>query len=114
MKQRRVLVVEDSEAAATMLVRALGHSGYEVRWEGTGAGAMSVAADWSPQAVLMDRRLPDADGLDLARKLGRKGAKVIMLSGDPLPPEARRGLAGFLMKPASLRDVLGALKALEA
>lgn len=113
MKPRRVLVVEDSEAAATMLVRALGHSGYDVRWECTGAGAMTVAEEWEPQAVLMDRRLPDADGLELARKLGRQGAKVIVLSGDPLPREARRGLAGFLMKPASLRDVLGALKQTE-
>jgi DNA-binding response OmpR family regulator len=59
----RVLLVEDDDAVAESLRRGLGRYGFEVEWVRTGRDALMAA---TPDLVLLDLGLPDADGLMFA------------------------------------------------
>jgi DNA-binding response OmpR family regulator len=106
----RILVVEDDDLAAATVSRILERAGHEVRREGNTTGALATAKAWQPACVLVDRRLPDGDGLALARRLRRSGqARVVVMSGDPPAQGDRRGVDGYLLKPADVRAVLEAI-----
>ncbi|MBV8302646.1 MAG: response regulator [Acidimicrobiia bacterium] len=92
-------------------MRILGRGGYEARWERTSGLALETAKDWSPDVVLLDRRLPDGDGLALARRLRRQQPRprVVVMSGDPLDAAEQRLVDAHLLKPATVRAVLDAV-----
>ena len=109
---RRVLVVDDAELAGMTLLRIVKRGGWDGRWASSATEAEAVASEWRPAAVIVDRNLPDGDGLDLAARLRvlLPDATVVMLSGDPLEPSSLGAVDGFLLKPASARAVLEALE----
>ena len=115
-----VLIVDDHpsfRASARMLLEA---EGYEVVGEAPdGAGAFECVERLTPQVVLLDVGLPDADGLDVAARLtaGTRGRPVVVLvsSRDPSdcgPLVPRSGARGFIPKAdlsgATLAEVLAA------
>src|SRR3954447_8248585 len=64
---RRVLVVDDEPAIRELLSMICAYEGWDVRTAGTGeAGLGAVRAD-PPDVVLLDRMLPDLDGLTVLR-----------------------------------------------
>lgn len=104
----KVLVVEDSEVGGRTLVTVLSAAGYEVRWECTGQAALATAAEWDPSAIVLDRRLPDADGARLAARLRAPDRRVVVLSGETAPTGVR-GVDCWLVKPVSNRELLNAI-----
>jgi two-component system cell cycle response regulator DivK len=66
--QRRILVVDDNEWNLK-LVRMLLASEHQIATAATGAAALTAAATFKPELVLLDLQLPDIDGLTLARQL---------------------------------------------
>jgi CheY-like chemotaxis protein len=66
-RSRRVLVVEDNEAACKGLARLLEASGYTVTAVADGASALQVlASELPPDYLLTDMQLPDLDGREVA------------------------------------------------
>lgn len=61
----RLLVVEDMRDEAEMLRFALGRVGHEVRIAMTGREALSIYADFQPEAVLLDVGLPEGSGYEV-------------------------------------------------
>lgn len=59
--------------------------GYAVRMVSRAADVPVALLRFRPDLILMDRYLPDGDGLDLSRRiadwLGRDAPKILMLSG---------------------------------
>lgn len=104
----RVLVVEDSELGGRTLLTILGAAGYDARLETTAADGLAAAAEWDPSTVILDRHLPDGDGAKLASKFGTPDRRVFLLSGDARPSGVR-GIAGWLLKPVSARDLLAVI-----
>ena len=113
----RVLIVEDDERIGSTLLRALQSSGYDARWEQTGASAESVAGEWRPQLVLLDLGLPDHDGLDVCRRihLADPTVDVIMLTARDEELDVVVGLdAGavdYITKPFKLAELLARIRA---
>jgi signal transduction histidine kinase/CheY-like chemotaxis protein len=113
---RRVLVVEDHADLAWGLEALLRRLGHEVRCARTGAEALTTAADYRPEVVLLDIGLPDMDGTEVARQLRAElgaGPLVLAMSGFGQESVRRRSLeAGcdrHLTKPvapAELRDLV--------
>src|SRR5688572_2667804 len=59
---RRVLVVDDDEAARALMATVLGDAGYAVRVAADGAEAIGLLrAGWRPDAVVLDAVMPGAD-----------------------------------------------------
>ena len=83
--KRRVLVVDDNEAAARMLGVIVGRLGIEVRTAHDGQAAIEAAALFLPDVMLMDIGMPGMDGYDAAREIRRQpwsqGLIMIALTG---------------------------------
>lgn len=79
----RVLVVDDSRGARQIVGGALGSAGFEVDLAGSPTEALSVLADQTFDAIVLDYVLPTMDGATLAghvRSLGIQ-APIVILSG---------------------------------
>ncbi|WP_438488786.1 response regulator transcription factor [Streptomyces sp. S186] len=86
----RVLVVADDPAVATAVAAELARAGHTTAYATDGFTALERAADFAPHAVVLDPALPGIDGLELRRRLRRRGG------GPPVPvvPLAAEGPAG--------------------
>lgn len=100
-----VLVVDDDAPFRSAAGELLRRQGFEVAGEAEDAEhAIAAIADLKPDAVLLDVHLPDADGLELARRLTANGPvpRVLLTSSDPsvvADDEVKRcGAAGFVAK----------------
>jgi len=68
MSNARLMIVEDNEEVAQMLVLFLGSRGYKVSAAPDGAAARRVVREALPNLILMDVGLPDTDGYELLRE----------------------------------------------
>ena len=116
----KVLIVEDSEMDAELLVLRLTRSGYAPEWERvhTAAG-FTQRLDPSLDIIFSDYRLPGFSGLEALRLLKASGLDVpfIIVSGSveeaDLAAAMRAGAADFLPKDRLGRLAEVVAKALE-
>ena len=101
----RVLVVDDDDGVREYVDEVLSRAGLEVVSASDGASGMHELDERNPDLVLLDLGMPDANGLDLLRRIRRShgDVPVVMLSGQSEPANVvesmRRGAADFLRKP---------------
>lgn len=106
-----ILLVDDDETLSRVLRRVLTQQGYTVVEAGGVARALQVARESPPQLGLLDLRLPDGDGVELARKLTEQGAgfPLILMTAYPLrlrdQPELAEQFARVLTKPLNLQEL---------
>jgi DNA-binding NtrC family response regulator len=90
MTLQRILVVDDEPALRRTLERALKHQ-YEVVAAADPHSAYQILDETSCDLVLLDLRLPQMAGdiffLAIVRRWPRMLRRVILMSGDPLPPQ---------------------------
>jgi two-component system cell cycle response regulator DivK len=96
-----VLIVDDNEKNLKLARDVLRAAGFRTLEAANGAQAIALAAEHVPDLVLLDLRLPDMNGVDVARKLG--GISVVALSALKFPGDGGElhaaGFAGYLEKP---------------
>jgi DNA-binding NtrC family response regulator len=116
-----IAVVDDEELFRTWLSEHLGAAGYTVIEAATGREALRLATEQNPALMLLDLRLPDADGLELVTRLheiDRDLVVVIVTAYGEVQTAVRAVKAGayhFLEKPVDLDDLLITMeKGLEA
>lgn len=113
----RVLLVEDDDGIATPLAAALRGGGHEVVRVATGREALERIID-GVQAVVLDLGLPDADGVEVCRRIRElaPGVPVLMLTARTSEADVVVGLdAGaddYVTKPFRLAELLARLRAL--
>ena len=113
---RTVLIVDDHPGFRASARRVLEDAGYDVVGEAhDGASALAAARKLRPAIVLLDIRLPDLDGFEIARRLtsdDHPPAVVLTSShdrGDFTGMIARSGARGFLPKAELSGPALAAL-----
>jgi PAS domain S-box-containing protein len=107
---RRILVVDDNEDSARSMSTIQRLRGHETRIAFTGPDAVEVAAEFSPEVVLLDIGLPGMDGFEVARRLRampetRRAFLVAVTGyGDPEDRAHARsvGFDEYLLKPVDL------------
>ena len=109
----RLLLVDDSVDAATLLSMVLEADGYDVRVAHEAKKALEVAAQFKPEIVLLDLGLPGMDGFQLAREMRKlpdtANALLIAVTGYGQAADRLRSQeAGFdhhLVKPVSAEEI---------
>jgi signal transduction histidine kinase len=113
VRARRILVVEDNQAAAETLRDLLELSGHTVTVAFSGPAGVEAARRDQPEVVLCDIGLPGMDGYTVAQAVRSEaataGARLIALSGYGQEEDRRRSEeAGFerhLVKPVNFEDL---------
>src|SRR5262249_14685962 len=110
-----VLVVDDEKNILLSLHQALQLEGYRTELAQSGQLALDVLSARPVDAVLMDVKMPDLDGLSVLKKVQefKPGLPVIMMSGhgtiDTAVKATQLGARDFLEKPISRERLLVAL-----
>jgi DNA-binding response OmpR family regulator len=113
----RVLLVEDDPESSECVGELLRFWGHEGRLAETGGAAFAAAAEFRPQAAIVDFQLPDMNGAEVARRLRADfGSDLLLIAftgfSDPAHREQARasGFDDFMVKPVdfkALRERLG-------
>jgi DNA-binding NtrC family response regulator len=110
-------IVEDEPALVQIYEKAFARKGIEVCFvaeDGLEAVEKFNRCEVKPCVVLMDNRLPQMNGIEVAKEMLRlqPDTRIIFLSGDAdARDEAMRaGAFLFLKKPTSLRDIMGSIQ----
>lgn len=113
----RVLMIDDDGRLAGMVSDYLGGAGFRVTVAGTGAEGEQLLKREAFDAVILDLMLPDADGLDLCRKLrATSDVPILMLTARGEPMDRVVGLElgadDYLAKPFEPRELQARLRAI--
>jgi two-component system nitrogen regulation response regulator NtrX len=112
MPGEHILIVDDEPAIQSALRGVLEDEGYRVTAVGSGAEAIGVVADETPDVVFLDIWMPGLDGLATLAQLKRVRPEtaVVMISGHATIETAVKatqlGAYDFIEKPLSLDKTL--------
>jgi two-component system, NtrC family, nitrogen regulation response regulator NtrX len=111
-----VLVVDDEAAIRDSLHMILDYEGYRVEEAASGSQALTRVTERPPDAILLDIKMPEMDGLELLKALRERGYEmpILMISGHADVATAveatRRGAYDFFEKPLQRERVLLSLR----
>jgi DNA-binding NtrC family response regulator len=104
----RVLIADDDLYTRDILSRFLTSKGFDVHTAIDGRKALEAIAEFDPDIILLDIKMPEMDGVAVLRAIGERqlDCGVIMISGQADVDMARdtltMGAADFIYKPFDL------------
>lgn len=115
---RRVLVVDDNADAAELLVDLLLSWGHRAIHVFDGGGALTAAAEFLPEVVLLDIGLPGLDGYEVARRLVQlpalRDTRLVAMTGHCTDDDRERargaGFGDHIAKPFDLEKLARVLR----
>jgi two-component system response regulator MprA len=118
MTGARVLVVEDDVDLRTVLLRGLQEEGFAAAGTGTGTDALERVESETPDVLILDVGLPDADGRDVCQALRAQGVgtPVIFLTARDAVTDRVTGFSAggddYLTKPFAFPELVARVQAL--
>jgi DNA-binding response OmpR family regulator len=115
--KKRVLIVEDDDAIATMLSKMLGQT-YEVERAPDGQQGLAAATRLTPQLVILDVMMPGLDGYATAQQIRAvpklKNVSIIFLTAKGGPMDVVKGIQSgarfYLTKPFKMEELLAKVR----
>ena len=107
--KKKILVVDDEKSIREMLMKFLAEKGYRACGAAGGDEALKVLKREKPDVVLLDIRMPGADGIETLKKIKRadKRVGVIMVTAVSEREVAEQclelGAFDYITKPISLK-----------
>jgi DNA-binding response OmpR family regulator len=114
--KRRVLFVEDEPALRKSYERFFA-ARYELAFAGTGAEGLRRLAEFGPDVLVLDLRLPDTDGIALLQTIRRSHPTLPVVvttayvSMEPLISVLKLEHSAYLVKPYDLNDLAARIDA---
>ena len=109
-----VLVIEDEQHVAELLVDVLSDEGYRVALAADGLRGLEAVARYRPRLVLCDVMLPGLSGIEVLSRLrevsGGRLPPTILMSAAAAPPDRPDGVP-FLAKPFNIDELLDCVRA---
>jgi DNA-binding response OmpR family regulator len=114
----RILLIEDNEPNRRLLEDYLVYQGFDVRSLAMGSGFERALADFKPQIVLLDLKLPDIDGCDILEQMQASSEwreiPVVVVSARAFNSDQQRALSlgarRYLVKPIRLLELLDVIQ----
>ena len=119
MAANRILAVEDDADLRRLLSAGLSQEGFDVRVAGTGREGVQAASTWSPELLILDIGLPDADGRDVCQAIRANGisAPAIFLTARDAVSDRLSGFSAggddYLTKPFAFAELVARLRSLQ-
>lgn len=112
----KILVVEDETSFSEALKYLLGREGFDVAVADTGAQALEIFDQTSPDLVLLDLMLPGVSGTEVCRQIRVKSqVPIIMLTAKDSEIDKVVGLEigadDYVTKPYSSRELIARIRA---
>jgi DNA-binding response OmpR family regulator len=114
----RILIVEDEPALAHNVAAALQGAGFKADHAPTAGDARALLASCTYEALILDLRLPDGDGLSIVRSLRLRGSNLAVLALTARDTIEDRvlgldaGADDYLIKPFAMDELLARIRAL--
>lgn len=114
----KLLLIEDDAATASYIVQGLAQLGHGCDHAGTGLEGLTAAITQDYDAIILDRNLPQMDGLSVLAALRAEGRStpVLLLSAlgqvDDRIAGLNAGADDYLPKPFSFQELIARLNAL--
>jgi DNA-binding response OmpR family regulator len=108
----QVMVVDDDDTVAAVVVSYLQRAGHSTRRIGDGAEALAAVAAQPPDLMVLDLMLPGVDGLEVCRQVRTSWPRlpVVMLTALAEPEDRIAGLElgadDYVTKPFSPRELI--------
>jgi diguanylate cyclase (GGDEF)-like protein len=114
----RILLIEDDEVLADVLLQSLTSNNYIVDWVEDGRSGLEYAQSAEYEIIVTDVDLPQLDGIALCQKLRSEGCSspILLMTARDAPQDRIRGLdAGaddYLTKPLNIQELHARVRAL--
>lgn len=105
IEDTQLLVVDDEDVVCRGCRRVLAREGFRVRTSTDANEGLSLAREWDYDAILLDIKMPDKDGIQFLEELRetKPDVPVIIITGFPSPESEesakRLGAARYITKP---------------
>lgn len=114
--KRRILIVDDDRLILATLSKGLQQAGYEVLQAASGEEALQIAVESPPDLAVLDVRMPNMSGIELARHLRDETTVPFMFFSaygdlDIARQAADHGAVGYLVKPIDTRQIVPSIEA---
>jgi DNA-binding response OmpR family regulator len=112
-----ILLAEDDDRLATLIVRALTRAGHAVERVADGAAALERIGDGVFELVLLDVEMPELDGVRVLERMraGGHGMPILLVTADNAPAHVVAGLhAGaddYITKPFRFDELVARVEA---
>ena len=117
--QQRILVVDDEPSIVDAVATALRYEGYEVaRGVHRPRGTRRSSRRSEPDLIVLDRMLPDIEGIEVGRRLRARGFKTAVLfltakdATEDKVEALRAGGDDYVTKPFSLAEIVARIQAI--
>src|SRR5512138_1557356 len=119
----RIVIIDDEKTFRVAAQAGLAAEGHEVRTAASGGEGLTLARSFAPDVVVLDRNLPDADGLSVLARLREEGGDdaplVVMAKAygeiENAVQALKAGAVDYLTKPIQLPALVVTLeKALDS
>lgn len=113
-----ILLIEDDPKTALYVTEALQERAHTVRWAATGPDGLEQARNGNSALIIVDRMLPQLDGLSLLRRLRQEGYRgpTLMLTAmgdvDDRVEGLEAGADDYVSKPFAMSELLARVNAL--
>jgi two-component system KDP operon response regulator KdpE len=113
----KILIADDDPQILRALRITLGSQGYEIVTAGDGAEAIRLAADATPDLIMLDLGMPALDGLDVIQAVrGWSAVPVLVVSGRAGSADKvdalDAGADDYVTKPFAMDELLARIRAL--
>ncbi|MBB1352801.1 response regulator [Pseudoalteromonas sp. SR45-5] len=116
MASQKILIVEDEENIAEVLIAYAKQQNYETEHFNSGKGVVSFVKQNAVDLILLDLMLPDVDGIELCKQIRAfSSLPIIMLTAKSEEIDRLLGLElgadDYICKPFSPKEVVARIKA---
>lgn len=111
----KILLIEDDDELAALLIEYLAPHGFELEREADGESGAQRILSWQPELVILDLMLPRMNGLDVCRTVRSEYAgAILMLTASQSEADHVLGLElgadDFVIKPIEPRVLLARIR----